>query len=148
MTWELVELAAAETYGLRRSVLRTGTPSDVVQFDGDDEPTTFHLGVSDDGSIVAVSSWMRRAFPPSPDATATQLRGMATEPAARGSGVSSMLLLAGVDLCRDRGDDLVWARARVAALTFYERYGFALSGEPYEDATTGLPHQDIVMRFS
>ena len=36
----VVELATGDTYDLRRRVLRTGTPSTDVSFDGDDDPAT------------------------------------------------------------------------------------------------------------
>ena len=147
MRWEIVELAASDTHSLRRTILRDGTSSDVVDFDGDDEPDTLHLGIRVEGSIVAISSWMSRVFAAEPAATASQLRGMATATSMRGTGASAALLTAGLDRCRGRGDDLVWARARSAALTFYERHGFVTSGEPYVDATTGLPHQNIVLKF-
>ena len=55
------EISAPDTHELRRSVLRDGTPSDQVEWNGDDEPTTFHLGVRlDEGTIVAISTWLAR----------------------------------------------------------------------------------------
>lgn len=142
---EIVEITAAETHELRRRILRAGTPSDVVDWDGDDEPTTFHLGArSTDGRLVAISTWMSRRYPDRPAEVAYQLRGMATDPAHRGSGVSASMLLAGVERCTAAGATLVWARARVAALSFYERHGFEPVGPEYTDLTTGLPHRDIL----
>lgn len=142
---ELVEITSADTHDLRGRILRVDTPSDVVVWEGDDEPTTFHLGMrSPDGAVIAVSTWLARRYPDRPAEQAFQLRGMATEPAERGTGVSSQLLLAGLDRCRAAGATLVWARARVAALTFYERHGFEAIGPQYTDLTTGLPHRDIL----
>jgi predicted GNAT family N-acyltransferase len=141
---EIVEIAAADTHDLRRRVLRDGTPSVVLTWDGDDEPTTFHLGVRDGDEIVAISTWLRRRYPDRPADDAFQLRGMATDPAHRGTGVSSRLLVVGLDRCASDGATLVWARARVAALSFYERHGFEPVGPEYVDLTTGLPHRDIL----
>ncbi len=144
----VVELTAAETHDLRRSLLRDGTASDRVEFEGDDEPSTFHLGaVLGDGTddrLVSISTWMSRRYPDLPQHPGHQLRGMATDPAARGTGVSGELLRSGLDRCARAGSSLVWARARVAALTFYERHGFETRGPEYVDLTTGLPHRDIV----
>ena len=79
---DIVEIRSADTHALRRSVLRDGTPGHDVIWDGDDDPTTFHLGVSVGGEIVAISSWMWRPCPDlpghGPNDTAIQLRGMAT----------------------------------------------------------------------
>jgi GNAT superfamily N-acetyltransferase len=144
MTGAIVELGAADTSPLRRTVLRDGTLSDVVEFDGDDLTTTFHLGVRLDGEVVAISSWMRRPFDAEPDRDAFQVRGMATDPAHRGRGFGHRLLVAGIERCRERGATLVWARARDTALGFYERRGFTTVGPGYIDTTTGLPHHDVV----
>ena len=141
---EIVEITAADTHDLRRRVLRDGTPSDVVVWEGDTEPTTFHLGVREAEVVIAISTWLRRRYPDRPAEEAVQLRGMATEPTWRGTGVSARLLLAGLDRCADEGATLVWARARIAALSFYTRHGFEAVGPEYTDLTTGLRHHDIV----
>lgn len=140
----IVELTAADTHPLRRSVLRDGTRSDQVVFDGDDESTTFHLGVHDGDALIAISTWMARRYPDLPALAGYQLRGMAIDPAHRGTGVGAALLDGGIDRCRSQAADVVWARARIAALGFYERHGFETKGPEYTDLTTGLPHIDIV----
>jgi predicted GNAT family N-acyltransferase len=141
----LVDLTAAETHELRRSLLRSGTSSDEVVFDGDELADTFHLGARVDRELVTISSWMRRRYPDLPEHAGHQLRGMATVPAARRSGVGAEVLAAGVRRCARAGSTVVWARARVDALSFYERHGFETRGEQYVDLTTGLPHRDIVL---
>lgn len=141
---EIVEIDTVDTHDLRRSLLRDGTPSDQVEFDGDDDDSTFHLGATADGTLVAISTWMNRRYPDLPGHPGHQLRGMATSPGARGTGISDRLLVAGLGRCGDVGSTLVWARARVAALSFYERHGFTTKGHEYVDLTTGLPHHDIV----
>lgn len=146
--WAIVDLTAEQTHPLRRTVLRDGTASDDVVFDGDGDADTFHLGAEVGGGIGAVSTWVRRRYPDLPAQPAHQLRGMATEVALRGSGVSSTLLSAGLERCRDAGSDVVWARARVTALSFYLRHGFETRGVQYVDLTTGLPHHDIVLSLT
>lgn len=144
MGTEIVELRASDTHPLRRSVLRDGTTSDVVEFEGDDLPTTFHLGALVEGELAAISTWLVRADRDHPERFGYQLRGMATAPAARGTGISTELLAAGVARCRSAGAELIWARARVTALGFYVRNGFTTVGDEYVDTTTGLAHHDIV----
>jgi len=140
---EVVELAAVDTHPLRRALLRQDTPDDRVEFDGDELPTTSHLGGTIDGELVTISTWMQRRYPDLPTHAAHQLRGMATLPPARGSGVSARVLDEGLRRCTSAGSTVVWARARVTALAFYERHGFETRGEEYVDLTTGLPHRDI-----
>ena len=141
---ELVELRPAETHALRRTVLRTGTPSDEVVFEGDELDTTFHLGLRDGDEVVAISTWVERPYPDRPGDRGFQLRGMATVEEMRGTGRGAQLLDAGIERCRASGAVLVWARARDAALAFYERHGFTPVGLGYVDLTTGLPHHDVI----
>jgi len=142
----VVEITAAETHAIRRRVLRDGTASDVVEFDGDHLESTFHLAArNDDDVVVGVSTWMLRSYPDRPGEVAFQLRGMASVPEARGDGVGSAMLRAGLERCRSAGASVVWARARDTAIEFYLRHGFATAGLGYVDLATQLPHHDIVL---
>lgn len=116
-------------------------------FDGDDLDTTFHLGAVQGGDVVAISTWLRRAQPGSDDTSerAYQLRGMASHPDHRGAGAATAVLTAGLDRCRALGTTVVWARARVTAVAFYEAHGFEPTSVEYVDTTTGLPHRDIAI---
>jgi predicted GNAT family N-acyltransferase len=144
--WRVVEIAGSDTHALRCVVLRVGMPSTDVVFDGDDDDTTFHLGVVDSGDeVVAVSSWYARSFHGRADGV--QLRGMAVRGDVQGSGLGSSLLTEGLDRVTRLGGDLVWARARDTAVGFYVRHGFEVKGEGYVDTTTGLPHHDVVRRL-
>ena len=144
MLAELVELRPHETHPLRRAVLRDGTPSDEVVFDGDELESTFHLGLRVEGELVAISTWLERPYPDRPGDRGFQIRGMATVDAYRGEGFGTRLLEAGADRCRADGAALVWARARDTALPFYVRHGFSTIGVGYVDLTTGLPHHDVI----
>lgn len=144
MDAEIVDLRPEDTHALRRAILRDGTASDVVVFDGDELATTLHLGARLDGEIIAISTWLKRDHPDHPDRSGVQLRGMATLPSRRGTGVSTVLLKVGIDRCRAASTKLVWARARVTALSFYVRRGFEPVGDDYVDSTTGLAHHDII----
>jgi predicted GNAT family N-acyltransferase len=139
------QLTTAETYPLRKSVLRDGTQSDVVEFEGDDDPDTVHLGWRVGGEVVAISTWMHRSYYVRPFIDAYQLRGMVTSPSIRGTGVGSKVLLAGLDHCRSRGAQAVWARARDSAVQFYEAHGFGVVGDGYIDGETGEPHHDMFL---
>ncbi len=141
----VVEVDAIDTHDLRRRVLRDDSPVAVVEFDGDDEPTTFHLAVERDGALVAVSTWLRRPMPHDPRASDIQLRGMASEPALQGQGLGGVLLRAGIERARDDGVERIWARARSAALAFYIANGFDAVGDEFVDGTTGLPHRIVVI---
>ena len=141
----VVEVAAGDTHDLRRRVLRDDSADAVLEFDGDDEPTTYHLAIERDGTIVAVSTWMRRPMPDNPSATAVQLRGMASEPALQGQGLGAALLRAGIERAADDEVATIWARARSTAVAFYVANGFDTVGTEFVDATTGLPHRIVTI---
>jgi GNAT superfamily N-acetyltransferase len=141
--YRVVELATEQTYPLRLSVLRFDTASKVVTFAEDDLPGTVHLGLHDGVDVVAVSSWVPRPYGGGP---AVQLRGMATATHLQGHGAGGLLIEAGCERATLIAT-LVWARARDAALPFYERHGFIVEGDGFIDELTQKPHHLIVRRL-
>jgi predicted GNAT family N-acyltransferase len=135
----IVEITAEETYPLRRSVLRNGDPDAPVVYPQDQWPGMVHLGVRLDGLLVGTSSWVPHAFPGNSLARAVQLRGMATAHSMQGTGLGGVLLEAGCARAAS-AVPVVWARARDAALAFYTRHGFVVTGDGFIDDTSGLPH--------
>lgn len=141
---EVVEIDATDTHALRLSVLRFDTPTKEVVFPEDELPGSWHLGARLDGELVGTSSWVPREYQ---GEAAVQLRGMATARHLQGAGVGGVLLERGCELAAERGFPLVWARARDAALAFYERHGFEVVGEGFVDQATQLPHHLVVRRL-
>lgn len=139
----VVELTAEQTHPLRLVVLRSDTPSTVVNFAEDDLPGTVHLGVADGNEVVAISTWVPRPYEGEP---AVQLRGMATAPDLQGQGVGALLLEAGC-LRAASTTSLVWARARDTALAFYVHHGFVVDGDGFIDEHTAKPHHLIHRRL-
>ena len=143
-TGGVVPVTAAETYAIRRRVLRDGTPSDDVTFDADDEPATRHLVIRDAaGIVIATSTWIERESPDHPGVLALQLRGMAVAPEQRGRRLGARLIDAGLSLAAERGCPIVWANARDSALEFYVGQGFAVVGDGFLTHDTRLPHHRI-----
>jgi GNAT superfamily N-acetyltransferase len=136
-------IAAADTHPLRLSVLRDNSPTAVLVFDGDDEPTTFHLGAFHGDELVGVASFVDRPCSNTPDPTrAVQLRGMAVSTTVQSGGIGRVLLSAAIARLRDDGVDVLWANARDTALGFYR--GFGMTGDDaFVDATTGLAHHRV-----
>jgi predicted GNAT family N-acyltransferase len=132
------EVPAEVTYPLRGAVLRPDGGE--IVWAGDEDPRTFHLAARDaHGAVVGVVRYSPAACPWREAAAPWQLRGMATEPAVRGSGAGRALVMVGLAAVATRGGDLVWCKARVAAVGFYERMGFAVVTEEFETPGIG-PH--------
>ena len=141
MTIQVAAIETADTFALRRSVLRDGDPDANVAWDEDTWPGTLHLGIRIDGELVGTSTWIPRGMPGDVDATGSwQLRGMATAHGRRGGGLGGILVEAGCQRCAGAGGRVVWARARDAALGFYVAHEFEVVGDGFVDATTQLPH--------
>ena len=134
-----------EVRPLRLEVLRAGMANQSVEFDGDNEATTVHLGAFDQNeNNIGVSSWMQRPFQPEPDMKAVQLRGMATAVHLQSQGIGGLLLDAGLKHAQANGFDVIWANARDAALNFYNRHGYITVGEGFIETVTQLPHHKVV----
>ena len=140
-----MEVDAPACLDLRRRVLRDGTPSSDPRFAADERPGTFHLAAIAGGRVVGVATFTPQPLASRPGAQAAQLRGMATEPDARGTGAGRALFQAGVERLRASGYALLWAKARDSALAFYERVGMHVEGDSYVTPETGLPHHTVVM---
>ena len=145
---EVVEVAAHETHPLRLAVLRRDTPTKEVVFAEDSWPGTVHLAVRIGDELVATSSWVPRDHDATPGVHAVQLRGMATANHLQGTGLGGLLVEEGCRRMAASGFGLVWARARDAALGFYERHGFVVEGDGFIDGPTQLPHHLVVRRLA
>ena len=66
---------------------------------------------------------------------------MAVLPAWRNLGVGTALLQAAIDYFQTQGIQTVLLSAQVQAIGFYQRAGFVVSSQPYQDA--GIAHVDM-----
>lgn len=142
---ELVD--PAHTTELRRAVLRphwdVGTP-----MHGDDLPAALHVAALDGETVVGACVLQHAAYPHRDEPDAWQLRGMATAEDRRGSGIGALVIAGAVAAVAERGGRLLWCKARVVAVTFYERNGFTVDTDTYVEPQTGLPHRDMFRRLA
>ncbi len=128
---------ASAVLPLRAAILRPGLASAEAVYAVDDDPTTLHLAAIDEtGAVVGCSTWFAEPWQGRP---AWRLRGMATAPSVRGSGVGGALLRRGLAEAQAARVDFAWCNARTVALGFYRRYGFETVGEEFVTAI-GIPH--------
>jgi GNAT superfamily N-acetyltransferase len=144
---ELRRATIDEILPLRHAELRPGLPLEAARFDGDDEPETRHFGafLRSSGEPVAGVSCMRRARG---GEDAWQVRGMATRGDLLRRGIGRSLLRHALAALQDaRGPELLWCNARVAALEFWEREGWAVVSEVFDIPGVG-PHRVLQRRLS
>lgn len=129
---EIREISAAQTRPVRQRVLRPNQRAEELVYPGDDDKDTFHLGaMSAKNEVVAILSMY---FDPRPDTNEPgwRIRGMASIPESRGTGMGRKL----VEHARDRVWEsqrlAIWCNARQSAFGFYEKLGFEIVGELFE----------------
>ncbi len=133
------EISAKETYAIRVEILRKGSNLP-VEFSGDFDTDTFHLGAFENNVLKGISSYMRtsNAFFETPQ---YQLRGMATVPSARGKGLAKQMLHVACKQLKEKRIPIIWCNAREVALGFYQSLGFLQEGKPFEIQQIGVHYR-------
>ncbi len=124
----------ADTRSLRHAVLRPHEPPEAIIAHEPAGAVAFAAHDDRDERPVAVGLVGPEGGPGS-----WRVRGMATEPEARGRGAGAAVLEALIAHARANGATLVWCNARVRAVTLYERAGFRAVSDEFEVDRIG-PH--------
>ena len=136
----------SETWALRAGVLwpekKSGPECELV---GDRKEGALHFGVKFKGEIVCVGSFVPEAHPKIGHVS-FRLRAMATDADHRKMGAGRMLIQGACAELEQRGVDGIWADARHAALGFYARLDWEVSGPTYEVPLRGL-HRLVWVRI-
>lgn len=133
---------------LRHRMLRAGLPKEAAQFPGDDDASTWHIGLfypstDEHETLVTCASFMLNSYKEQP---AWQLRGMCTDEQHQGRGFGGRLLdCAEQAIVANSPARLFWCNARVPAIPFYERHGWKVDSEVFEIPTAG-PHRKMIKR--
>ena len=70
---------------------------------------------------------------------AVQMRQVAVAPESQRAGIGTALVAYAEELCRSRKRTSMLLHARIAAVPFYERLGYALEGDEFLEVT--IPHR-------
>lgn len=138
--------AVSEILALRHRELRPGRPRATAEFDGDREAGTLHFGafLVETGAPVGCASFVARPWRHEP---AYQVRGMATRADLVRHGVGTALLrFAETVLGAEPGPRCLWCNARLEAVAFYEKLGWAVVSPRFEIPDVG-PHFVMVRRL-
>lgn len=136
-----------DVFDLRHAVLRTGLPRETAQFEGDNDPNTWHVALylstsgRESDRPLCCASFMLNMFKSNP---AWQLRGMATEPRHQKEGHGKALLSwAEHEIPKRTGVRTMWCNARVPAVRFYEKQGWTRVSDVFDIKDVG-PHMKMV----
>ncbi|MDV2079068.1 GNAT family N-acetyltransferase [Marinobacter xestospongiae] len=129
------QLAPSSVQEIRQQVFidEQGVPAD-EEWDDTDEIADHYLAVSHDNRPAGVA----RLFPSVTDTA--HIGRMAVLPEFRGRGVGARLLEHMVREAAGQYQDL-YLSAQAYAIPFYQRCGFHVCSEPYDDV--GIPHVDM-----
>ena len=134
---EIRPITAGQARTVRLPVLRAGMAPDSAVFDRDDDSGTRHLGAFEGERLVGVATFFAEPCPQRPGVHAWRLRGMATLDDMRGRGAGSALVAEGVRIAREDRAGVLWCNARVTAIGFYEKLGFAIEGSAFDLPASG-----------
>jgi len=137
-SFTIKEITAKKAYDVRHPVLREGKPIDSCHFEGDDLPTTFHLGYFIDAQLVGVVSLLERNHDPVETKKAFQLRGMGVLTNFQKRGIGDALVKKAELIIKERGGTFMWMNSREIAVRFYEKLGYIKHGEPFSIPKIGL----------
>tara|TARA_B100000900_G_C20388269_1_gene637503 strand:- start:204 stop:641 length:438 start_codon:yes stop_codon:yes gene_type:complete len=124
---------------LRSLVLRPGQPIKSTDYDKDKETTTLHYAALKDGTALCIATFYPELIEDISSIRAYRLRGMATHPDYRRHGLASDLMHKAMTDLVGLGCDLLWCKARLVAIEFYESLGFVKIGPMYDIEGIG-PH--------
>lgn len=131
------EITALETFPVRHPVLRKGKPLESCHFDGDNLETTRHFGLFTADDLIGIISVFENGSNFFQEKNQFQIRGMAILEGHQKKGHGEDLIRHAEKYIRARKGNLIWFNARIVAAGFYEKLGYAISGNPFEIADVG-----------
>lgn len=125
---------------LRHRVLREPLGLAFTEEQLEAEKTQTHLVCLDGQQVIACAALVPQ------DVTTVKLRQMAVAPLYQGRYIGQQLLAYAEDVARAKSYERIVLHARETAIGFYEKSGFATTGEPFVDVT--LPHRKMVKKLT
>ena len=137
MTIQQVDLEIVRP--LRSLVLRPGQPIESTYYDRDKEFQTLHYANIINQKVCSIATFYPEPLLEVEASVAYRLRGMATHPDYRRQGLARSMMLQAMTDIQKLGCDVLWCKARLVAIDFYESLGFIKVGPIYEIEGIG-PH--------
>lgn len=99
------------------------------------DPSAYHLLAFDNATPVATARLLANG----------KIGRMAVLPGWRHQGIGTAILQQLIDKATASGREKVALSAQVSAIPFYQRLGFVICSDVYDDA--GIPHKDMELRL-
>jgi GNAT superfamily N-acetyltransferase len=142
---EIERVPAEQIIDLRHAILRHGLPREAAVFAGDEADSAIHLAAIAGDAVVGCVTLHLNVWEGEP---AWQLRGMACRGDWQNRGVGRRLVeSAERRVIEGGGSQLMWCNARVPAVGFYRKMGWAVMSEEFEIPTAG-PHVRMIKRIA
>jgi len=138
---EIKKCNIKEVLPLRMSVLRPGRPMEEGIFPGDEDETTFHLGLFEENNLISIASFYKENKE-GYEGEGYRLRSMATNPEYQGKGFGKRILDAGIRVLKENNIDYLWCNARTSATGFYRTFGFDVISPEFDIPHIG-PHYEM-----
>lgn len=117
---------------LRRQILRKPLGLDFTQQELDNEANNIHIALFEEDEILGCCMLTKV------NADTIKLRQMAIKSGLQGKGVGRVILQFAENIARDRGYNKMTMHARKTAVGFYEKLGYKVEGNEFEEVT--VPH--------
>jgi len=129
---EIKHYKASELLLLRRNVMRPNMESfeDVI-YDKDDHPSAIHLGIENDGKIIACVSAYQENNPDLSQQIQYRIRALCVDENYRLQGIARMLFNKIIEEVTNKGAQAIWFTARTHLTKFYNSFGFNEYGEEF-----------------
>ncbi len=129
---KIVKITSIETFSIRISVLRKGKNLDLCPFDGDNLPSTLHLGAFLSNDLIGIISIFKVHNKLFDIENQFQIRGMAVLEANQNQGIGKFLVKNAEMYIEKQNAKLIWMNARKNAVEFYRKLGYSIYGEAFE----------------
>ena len=139
---EIRSITPTQAMPIRHKVLRPHQSFEACRFPIDDEETTFHIGAFVDHQLVTIATIAKQdetRFDEFQQHVQYRLRGMATLPDFQGRGLGRAVIRHSLEQVWANGGTLLWCNARLIAVDFYQKLGFATIGTEFTIPEIG-PH--------
>ena len=127
---QIKEITASQAYDIRKDLLRRNIAL-TEKIKGDFDNTTIHLGVFINNVLVSVATFLQNDHEYF-NGLQYRLAGMATKDDFQKQGLGRQLLIESEKILKDKKVSILWCNARVVALDFYRKSGFATKGDEFD----------------